>query len=108
MRANGERVTGMIDLQRIARQRLQTEPYRWAVIDGLFSAPDGAALAASYPCDHFKRPIWAVSPIVGNSAVIVRSDTSWHAVSPVVKNCQVAPAHVVVSPSPMRRSSDPA
>ena len=45
----------MIDFQRIAEQRLQTEPYRWAVIDGLFSASDGAALAGSYPGDHFKR-----------------------------------------------------
>ena len=194
----------MIDLQRIAQQRLQTEPYRWAVIDGLFSAPDGVALAGSYPCDHFKRladyggekdyeyearalvdmpahtvsrpeelsAAWraladdllspayraamsaligvdlseapfevnvfhyppggsmgahpdlrdkivthvlyfntswndadggclsilgsrderdivrTVSPIVGNSAVIVRSDDSWHAVSPVAKSCQ--------------------
>jgi SM-20-related protein len=196
----------MIDLQRIAQQRLESEPYRWAEIDGLFSARDGAALAGSYPCDHFKRladyggekdfeyesralvdmhahtisrpealsDAWraladdlrspayraamsaligvdlseapfevnvfhyppggsmgahpdlrdkivthvlyfneswndadggclsilrsrderdiahTVSPIVGNSAVIVRSDTSWHAVSPVIKSCRLS------------------
>jgi len=45
----------MIDLNRIAQQHLETEPYRWAVIDGLFSAPDAAALAETYPTDHFKR-----------------------------------------------------
>jgi SM-20-related protein len=28
-----------------------------------------------------------VSPLVGNSAVLVRSDNSWHAVSPVAKSC---------------------
>jgi len=28
-----------------------------------------------------------VSPLVGNSAVLVRSDNSWHAVSPVVPSC---------------------
>ena len=28
-----------------------------------------------------------IEPIVGNSAVLVRSENSWHAVSPVVKGC---------------------
>ncbi len=45
----------MIDLSRISQQQLETEPYRWAVIDGLFTAPDAAALAATFPRDHFKR-----------------------------------------------------
>ncbi|MGZ7041829.1 MAG: 2OG-Fe(II) oxygenase [Thermoanaerobaculia bacterium] len=31
-----------------------------------------------------------VSPLVGNSAVIVRSNNSWHAVSPVVKTCRLS------------------
>lgn len=44
----------MIDLNRISQHKLETEPYRWAVIDGLFSPGDGAALAATYPHDHFK------------------------------------------------------
>jgi SM-20-related protein len=194
----------MIDLQRISQHQLEHEPYRWAVINGLFSTTDAAALAGTYPCDHFKRladyggekdyeyearalvdmpahtvsrpdelsAAWRaladdlrspayraamsaligveltdapfevnvfhyppggsmgahpdvrdkvvthvlyfneswndddggclsilrsrneqdivrrVSPIVGNSAVIVRSDHSWHAVSPVVKSCR--------------------
>jgi SM-20-related protein len=47
--------TAMIDLQRISQQRLDSEPYRWTVIDRLFSAGDAAALAATFPRDHFKR-----------------------------------------------------
>jgi Rps23 Pro-64 3,4-dihydroxylase Tpa1-like proline 4-hydroxylase len=31
-----------------------------------------------------------VSPIVGNSAVLVRSEHSWHSVSPVVKSCRLS------------------
>jgi SM-20-related protein len=196
----------MIDLSRIARHRLETEPYRWAAIDGLFSTHDAAALASTFPRDHFKRladyagekdfeyearaligmgertvsraeelsPAWravaedflstgyrdamsaltgfdlseaplevnvfhyppggslgahpdlsdkivthvlyfneawndadggcltvlrsadakdvvrVISPVVGNSAVLVRSDDSWHAVSPVVKSCRLS------------------
>lgn len=45
----------MINLNRIATHPLQTEPYRWAVIDGLFSPEDAAALANTFPRDHFKR-----------------------------------------------------
>jgi SM-20-related protein len=43
----------MIDLSRIAQHRLQSQPYAWAMVDGLFSPPDAEALAATYPCDHF-------------------------------------------------------
>jgi Rps23 Pro-64 3,4-dihydroxylase Tpa1-like proline 4-hydroxylase len=194
----------MLDLNRISQQPLETDPYRWAVIDKLFSRPDAKALAKTFPHDHFKlqsyyggdkdseyearalvgmgeHRIWrpetlstawqalannfltpayraalssltginlndaplevnvfhyppggllgahadltdkivthvlyfnrswndedggcltilrssdpgdivrTVSPIVGNSAVLVRSDDSWHAVSPVVKSCR--------------------
>jgi hypothetical protein len=45
----------MIDLNRITRNSLQTEPYQWAVIDRLFAEPDAAALAATFPRDRFKR-----------------------------------------------------
>lgn len=45
----------MIDLNRISASQLATEPYRWAAIDQLFSPQDAAALAATYPQDHFKR-----------------------------------------------------
>jgi SM-20-related protein len=45
----------MIDLKRIAVQHLETEPYRWAVIDELFSPDDAEALAATFPHDCFKR-----------------------------------------------------
>jgi SM-20-related protein len=44
----------MIDLKQIARQRLETDPYSWAMIDDLFSREDAEDLAASFPCDHFK------------------------------------------------------
>jgi SM-20-related protein len=44
----------MIDLTQIARHTLQTQPYAWAEISNLFSPRDAAALAASFPCDHFK------------------------------------------------------
>src|SRR5713101_3613166 len=45
----------MIDLNRISEQHLEIEPYRWAVIDELFSPLDAAALAATFPHDRFKR-----------------------------------------------------
>jgi SM-20-related protein len=45
----------MIDLNRISKQHLETQPYRWAVIDKLFSPSDAGDLAASFPRDHFKR-----------------------------------------------------
>lgn len=48
----GERV---IDLQRIANGALQTDPYQWATVDGLYSARDAAALADTFPTDHYKR-----------------------------------------------------
>ncbi len=44
----------MLDLTRIAQRTLETEPYSWAEIDGLYSPEDAAALAAEYPRDHFK------------------------------------------------------
>lgn len=47
--------TRVIDLNRISRSHLETEPYRWAAISGLFAAADGAALAATFPRDRFKR-----------------------------------------------------
>ena len=44
-----------MNLNRISEQNLEADPYRWAVIDGLFSTDDAAALAATFPRDHFKR-----------------------------------------------------
>ncbi|HEV8306653.1 MAG TPA: 2OG-Fe(II) oxygenase [Methylomirabilota bacterium] len=41
-------------------------------------------LRSSDVADAFTR----IAPVVGNSAVLVRSDKSWHAVSPVVKSCR--------------------
>jgi SM-20-related protein len=44
----------MIRLDSIAQSKLLTEPYCWAEVDGLFSPEDAAALAGSFPSDHFK------------------------------------------------------
>jgi SM-20-related protein len=44
----------MIDLRQFARRTLQTQPYEWAAVSDLFSRRDGAALAESFPGDHFK------------------------------------------------------
>lgn len=38
-----------------------------------------------------------VEPLIGNSAVLVRSDSSWHAVSPVVKGCTSSRRSVTVT-----------
>lgn len=44
----------MINLDHIRNHRLETDPFRWAAISDLFAPGDAAALAATYPCDHFK------------------------------------------------------
>ena len=53
LRGRGVR-PNMILLNQIAQHKLETAPYRWAMIGGLFSPGDAAALAATYPYDHFK------------------------------------------------------
>jgi len=47
----------MIDLTRITRHTLETQPYEWAEVGGLYSPQDAAALAASFPRDHFKTVV---------------------------------------------------
>ncbi|HEX7155546.1 MAG TPA: 2OG-Fe(II) oxygenase [Thermoanaerobaculia bacterium] len=44
----------MIELARLTHGTLQTKPYRWATIDGLYAPSDAAALAATFPHDHYK------------------------------------------------------
>jgi len=44
----------MINFSRIAGFKLQTEPYQWAMVDGLFSPEEAAAVSGSYPTDHYK------------------------------------------------------
>jgi SM-20-related protein len=44
----------MLDLTQIARSTLESEPYSWAAINGLFAPKVAVALAATYPLDHFK------------------------------------------------------
>lgn len=61
----------------------------WDVANGgclnILRAKDAAAVAAIIP------------PVVGNSAVLVRSDSSWHAVSPVVRECRQSRRSVTVT-----------
>jgi Rps23 Pro-64 3,4-dihydroxylase Tpa1-like proline 4-hydroxylase len=45
----------MLNLHRIAQQRMETKPYQWVFIDRLFSTEDAALLAASFPRDKFKK-----------------------------------------------------
>ena len=45
----------MLNLHRIAEQKMETKPYQWALIDRLFSIQDAALLAASFPRDKFKN-----------------------------------------------------
>ncbi len=45
----------MIDWDRFARQALQTQPYCWSFADRLYAPADAAALAGTFPGDHFKR-----------------------------------------------------
>lgn len=47
----------MIDLTQIARHTLQTQPFAWAEIGNLYSPKDAAALAATFPRDHFKTVV---------------------------------------------------
>ncbi len=44
----------MLDLTQIARRTLENEPYAWAQIGELYAPKHAAALAATYPRDHFK------------------------------------------------------
>jgi hypothetical protein len=44
----------MIDVDRIRKSKLETEPYRWAAIDRLFKRPDADRLARTFPLDHYK------------------------------------------------------
>ena len=44
----------MIDLTRFHSQKILSEPYRWALVDQLFSPADARALVETFPRDHFK------------------------------------------------------
>jgi SM-20-related protein len=44
----------MIDLAQFKPERLSGKPYRWAMVDRLFSPPDASALVETFPRDHFK------------------------------------------------------
>jgi len=47
-------LSAQINLSQIKNHRLETTPYQWAMIDGLFDFQEGVDLTSSYPCDHFK------------------------------------------------------
>lgn len=44
----------MIDLDRILHAQLQSEPYRWGMVDRLYSSSDAASLMTTYPRDHYR------------------------------------------------------
>jgi len=44
----------VIELNRLTPQAVSLDPYRWAFVDGLFSANDCAELVKTFPRDHFK------------------------------------------------------
>lgn len=44
----------MINIDRIEREELATQPYHWAFVNDLFTPEDAAALVASFPRDNFK------------------------------------------------------
>lgn len=48
-------VSGVLDLRPLRGGTIQTDPYRWAMIDSLFAPSVGRELAATYPHDLFKR-----------------------------------------------------
>lgn len=44
----------IIDLRQIITQRMNREPYSWAIINHLFTPQTEAALSRTFPLDHFK------------------------------------------------------
>ncbi len=44
----------MLNFSRITAAAIENDPYRWAIVDGLFSDDDASALSQNFPCDHFK------------------------------------------------------
>ncbi len=44
----------MINFSRIEQRKLETAPYEWAFVSGLFAEADATALMAAFPRDHFK------------------------------------------------------
>jgi Rps23 Pro-64 3,4-dihydroxylase Tpa1-like proline 4-hydroxylase len=45
----------VMNLTDLRNHRLESFPYAWAAINNLLRAKDLEGLAATYPCDHFKR-----------------------------------------------------
>jgi SM-20-related protein len=79
----------MINVSRIARFKLETQPYQWAMVDELFSPTDSAAVVASYPTDHFK----AVTGYDGEKGYV------YHARSLIHINAQEATYEHLLSPA---------
>lgn len=47
----------MIVLNKIAQQKMEINPYKWAIVDQLFHPSDALALTSTYPHDHYKTVI---------------------------------------------------
>jgi lipopolysaccharide transport system ATP-binding protein len=61
-----------------------------------WNSADGGCLRILRSKDS-TEPVAEILPIVGQSAVIVRSDNSWHAVSPVVSNSALSRRSITVT-----------
>lgn len=57
---------------------------------------DGGCLSILKSSDT-SAVVRTVLPIIGNSAVLVRSDSSWHAVSPVRRSCRISRRSMTVT-----------
>src|SRR5262249_7409488 len=44
----------MLNLSRLIGHQLETYPFQWAMVDGVFSPSDAKGISESYPTDHFK------------------------------------------------------
>ena len=44
----------MLNCHQLEENALNEEPFQWAFVDRLFTSADAAAIASSYPLDHFK------------------------------------------------------
>jgi len=44
----------MLNCRQLEEGSLQQDPFEWAFVDRLFTTADAAAIAGSYPMDHFK------------------------------------------------------
>ncbi len=72
----------MLNIARLDQHSMELHPFRWKFIDGLFEPADAAALAASYPFDHFRK----VSGYDGEKGYVYSSRSLIHMGSDGISN----------------------